>query len=178
MKRKCDRCDREATVHEVTIKDGAKVEKHLCESCAREEGVVVQAHAPINELITKFVMSHSGQGATATRSQACGACGLKYQEFRQHGLLGCAECYKSFESQLGPLVERAQDGATHHIGKAPASVVGSVDRQQRIVTLRKQLTDAIAAEQYERAAQLRDQLMHVEKKPEGGKGAAGGSAVR
>lgn len=177
MKRKCDRCDREATVHEVTIKDGAKVEKHLCESCAREEGIVVQSHAPINELITKFVMAHSGQTASGTRAPACGGCGLKYQEFKQHGLLGCAECYQAFESQLGPLVERAQDGATHHVGKAPARAVGSLDRQQRIVTLRKQLSDAIAAEQYERAAVLRDQLMHVEKRSEGG-GAPSGSAAR
>lgn len=166
MKRKCDRCETESTVHEVTIRDGKKIEKHLCEQCARQDGLAVQSHAPINEMITKFVLSHGSQ-ATPTRTLSCPGCGLTFGEFRQHGLLGCAECYGAFESQLGPLIERAHEGGTHHAGKSPKRGGGSVDRKLRIVTLRKQLSDAIAAEQYEKAASLRDELLNVDKPGEG-----------
>lgn len=161
MKRKCDRCENEATVHEVMIRNGQKVEKHLCENCAREEGIAVQQHAPVSELITKFVMAQAG--GAQTKAGACPECGMSFTEFRSSGMLGCPECYKEFENQLGPLIERAHEGGTHHVGKAPKRVGGSVDRQERITTLRKQLGEAIVAEQYERAATLRDQLLHVEK---------------
>ena len=165
MKRKCDRCENESTVHEVTIRDGKKIEKHLCEQCAKQDGLAVQSHAPINEIITKFVLSHGA--AAPTRTPTCASCGLSFAEFRQHGLLGCAECYSAFEPQLGPLIERAHEGGTHHVGKTPRRGGGSVDRQLRIVTLRKQLSDAIAAEQYEKAASLRDELLNVDKPAEG-----------
>lgn len=174
MKRKCDRCENESTVHEVMIKGGQKVEKHLCENCAREEGIAVHTHAPINELITKFVMAQAGQPAPV-KAGSCPGCGMSFAEFREGGVLGCPECYRAFEGQLGPLVERAHEGGTHHVGKTPKRVVGVADRAERIVALRKQLSDAIAAEQYERAANLRDQLMHVEK-PSVDAGSASGSA--
>lgn len=162
MRRKCDSCEQEATVHEVTIKGGKKVERHLCESCAREAGIAVQAAQPISELITKFVMAHSGVRAEP-RAPVCSECGLTFAEFRQNGTLGCAGCYNAFEESLSTLIERAHEGATHHVGKTPKRAGGAIDRQKRIVALRKQLSEAIEAEQYERAAALRDELLAVDK---------------
>lgn len=165
MKRKCDHCENEATVHEVMIRSGQKVEKHLCESCAREEGIAAQSQAPIADLITKFVISQAVGEKAQSKTGVCPSCGMSFNDFRQHGLLGCPECYTAFEKSLGPMIERAHEGATHHIGKSPKRAGGCADRQQRIVLLRKQLNEAIIAEQYERAASLRDQLLHVEKEP-------------
>ena len=34
---KCDRCDNDSTVHEVTVRNGVKVEKHLCKSGSADE---------------------------------------------------------------------------------------------------------------------------------------------
>jgi protein arginine kinase activator len=163
MKRKCDRCDGEATVHEVVIRSGQKAEKHLCDSCAREEGFTGQATAPISDLITKFVISQAAGEKAAAKVGICPTCGLTFNDFRQQGLLGCPDCYKAFEMQLTSMIERAHEGATHHVGKAPKRMGGSAGRHERITTLRKQLNEAISAEQYERAATLRDQLLHVEK---------------
>jgi len=163
MKHKCDRCSRDATVTEVTVRNGQKIERHLCEQCAAEEGIAIQQpHAPINELITKFVMTTADAQVAPARTPACQTCGLTFADFRQRGLLGCPACYKAFEQHLGPLLERAHEGATHHTGKLPRRAGQSVDRQQRLTVLRKQLTDAIAQEQYERAASLRDELLQVE----------------
>ena len=162
MRRKCDNCDQESTVHEVTIKGGQKIEKHLCESCAREAGIAIQSSQPITELLTKFSMS-SAAAKAEQRTPTCSECGLTYLDFRQQGILGCASCYSAFEEQLNTLIERAHEGGTHHVGKTPKRAGGAIDRQKRIVVLRKQLSDAISAEQYERAASIRDQLMCVEK---------------
>jgi protein arginine kinase activator len=162
MKRKCDRCDHEATVHEVVIRNGHKVEKHLCESCAREEGVAVQ-HLPISDLLTKFVAAQAGAEKPPAKSGVCPGCGLTFTEFRQQGLLGCAECYGAFEQPLRTMIERAHEGATHHVGKSPRRTGGTRDREERLSALRKQLREAIAAEQYERAASLRDQMLHADR---------------
>lgn len=163
MKHKCDRCSLDATVTEVTVRNGQKIEKHLCEQCAREEGIAIQAqHPPINELLTKFVMTQSSSESAPPRTPTCSCCGLSFADFRQRGLLGCPECYKSFEGQLSPLLERAHEGGTHHIGKVPRRAGASYDRQERLTVLRKQLSDAIAAEEYERAAHLRDELTRAE----------------
>ena len=192
---KCDRCEQEATVHEVTIRGGKKVERHLCERCARGQGIAVQAPVPINELIAKHLIAQNlVEGAAATKAKACPVCGLTYAEFRQSGLLGCADCYKTFEAQLGPLLERAHEGGVHHVGKVPRralarskaagpaeagpeAVLGDqAERAVRLATLRRQLDEAVAAEQYERAARLRDELRKATDLEAGAGGVAGGGA--
>lgn len=165
MSHQCDRCGKPATVHEVTVHAGEKVERNLCQECAREEGLVAGPHAPINELITKFVMSHGAaakkQSAQSPRAKPCPVCGITLAQFKQSGLLGCPSCYTSFADALAPLIERMQQGATHHTGKTPRRAGATVDRHERIALLRRQLHDAIQAEQYERAASLRDQIIQT-----------------
>jgi protein arginine kinase activator len=155
---KCDRCDRPAVVHEVTVKSGIKTEIHLCQEHAMEAGVSMPTHQPINQLLTKFVVSQAGKARTKARKKTCPSCGMTFAQFRQSGTLGCPDCYKTFESQLGPLIERAQNDATHHRGKTPRRAGASLDRQLQLQQLVKELDQAVAAEQYERAAQLRDRL--------------------
>ncbi len=179
---KCDLCDNEATVHEVTVRNMVKVEKHLCEKCAQAAGIAIQPAMPINELMSKFMVTQA-QGV-AQRAPACAACGLAYAEFRQSGLLGCPECYRAFEALLGPLIERAHEGGSRHCGKSPRRRGGSAgvapaapnaEEAQRLHALQKAaarqqelrqaLASAIRAEQYERAATIRDELRRFEQPP-------------
>jgi protein arginine kinase activator len=162
---KCNNCNKVATVHLTEIKNGKKIEKHLCEQCAAQnEGLAVKAHTPINELLTNFVMAHSGlqreQGVT------CEHCGISWAEFRQSGLFGCEHDYQLFDKDLTPLLQRAHEGGTHHIGKVPTRRGGSgVPAKKRIdvAKLRKELQRAVDAEDYERAAKLRDQIREAEE---------------
>lgn len=165
-RRKCDKCDRPATNHSVEIIKGQKVEKHLCDQCASEEGLAVKAaHTPINELLTNFVKLHSGAAAaTTSKEAACPACGMTFGEFRENSLLGCGDCYKSFESQLGPLLERAHEGGAHHVGKVPRRAGASEHRQAQLTRLRKRLEQAVEQEDYELAARLRDDINTFEDK--------------
>jgi protein arginine kinase activator len=159
---KCDKCDNPATVHLIEIKNGKKLEKHLCEQHAAEEGVTVKiSNAPINELLEKFVLKHSGAEVRAAQL-TCESCGMTYAEFRKNGLLGCPECYSAFESALMPLLERAHDGASQHLGKAPTQAGPDEQRQRRLLQLRREMEEAVASEQYELAARLRDSIRKIE----------------
>jgi len=164
-KMKCDNCNNPATVHLTEIKHGKKIEKHLCEQCAAQnEGLPVKAHTPINELLTNFVLAHSGLQKEPTGT-TCENCGITWAEFRQNGLLGCEGDYTLFEKDLTPLIQRAHEGATHHVGKVPQRRGGTgvpAKRSNDLARLRKELARAVEVEDYERAAKLRDQIRQAE----------------
>ncbi len=160
---KCDKCDQPATVHLIEIVNGKKIEKHLCEQHATEDGVAVKmSAAPINELLEKFVLKHS-PSQEADEVQACADCGMTWEQFRKRGLLGCPGCYAAFDDALMPLLERAHEGGNCHIGKAPRCAGTDELRQQRLMQLRRELEQAVASEEYEKAAGLRDQVNQLER---------------
>ena len=143
----CECGKHEATIHEVIItSDKRKVERHLCEFCAREQGVSADPYIPIDQLIstTNYIMgqaltqAHQGdpshlspdskQNATdpeSTRAKttkapaSCVGCGLSFAHFKKHGLLGCPACYQTFCDRIGPMIERAHEGGCNHVGKVP-----------------------------------------------------------
>src|SRR5262249_4838048 len=163
----CERCKKaQATFHMTNIEPagGARSEKHMCEKCAIEEGLV-QVQKPVvpSELLEQFVQGAKANAA-ALSSMVCGHCGLSYLEFRNQGLLGCPHDYDEFKEVLAPLIERVHEGADHHTGKSPQRGPGKRTTQQDLRKLRKQLDEAIKAEDYERAAGLRDRLREMEKK--------------
>jgi len=162
---KCDKCNKQATVHLTEIKNGKKIEKHLCEQCAADnEGVPLKSHTPINELLTNFVMAHSG--LQKELGITCEHCGVTWAEFRQSGLLGCQQDYDQFEKDLAPLLKRAHEDATHHTGKVPTRAgAAGVPRKRKsadVTKLKKELAAAVEAEDYERAAKLRDAIKQAE----------------
>lgn len=164
MKRKCDRCDKPATYHSVRIDKGQKIEEHFCEDHAAEAGLnsVKAAHTPINQLLTNFVKLHSGAPAQPA-DLICENCGLTYTQFRESSLLGCPACYTAFEAPLSPLLERAHEGGTHHVGKNPRRAGTNELRQTHLLRMRKRLQEAVTAEDYELAARLRDEIRQSEE---------------
>jgi len=63
-----------------------------------------------------------------------------------------------FAEPLGKLIEKAQGGAVEHVGRRPRKAAGGPDMQQRMLQLRHEITKAVDAEDYEKAAQLRDEI--------------------
>jgi protein arginine kinase activator len=161
MKHKCDKCDKPATVYMTEIIDGQKLEKHLCEDCAMAEGITIKATIPISQLLEDFVLQTSG--GEEFSEMECDVCGLTFEEFRKQGVLGCPHDYDAFDSALRPLLERAQEGASQHTGKVPHRADSDQKKQNALLRLRAELKGAIAAEDYERAAALRDQIKELEK---------------
>ena len=160
---KCDRCEEEAVVHEIVIENGEKIEHHLCSNCANDAGLVPEAGTSLTAPLSKLVLSSSIIAKPTPGTPAsCPGCGATWAEFRKSGLLGCPDCYEAFEEKLTPLIERAHDGAGHHVGKSPNRSGDILDRRRLAASLRKQLLEAVDAEHYERAAELRDRLRTVE----------------
>jgi protein arginine kinase activator len=159
MKLKCDKCDKPATVHLTEIIDGEKIEKHLCEHCAAEEGITVKTDVPISQLLEEFVLQSSGGKGDELR---CDVCGMTFGEFQNEALLGCPNDYEEFAEPLETILKRAHDGATTHVGKVPRGASSDQQRQTEILRLRGELKTAIAEEQYEQAAQLRDRIKELE----------------
>lgn len=156
---RCDNCGEEATIHEYTPSQGKVLsETHLCEQCAQALGMEGKVVKGSQELLGQLIVAKAGRRKSPA-SVACPSCGLTWSEFREHSLLGCPDCYSAFEKQLGSLLERIHEGATHHVGKTPANQ--NVDVAQRLAHLRKKLAEALSAEQYERAARLRDELLSL-----------------
>lgn len=163
---KCDNCTKPATVHLTEIKHGKKIEKHLCENCAAQsEGLNTKSHMPINELLTNFVMAHSGMQGKQQEGLVCEQCNITWSEFRQSGLLGCEHDYPTFDKEMTPLLQRAHEGSAHHVGKVPTRRGGSgvpMKKSVDMTKLRKELARAVESEDYERAAKLRDQIRQAE----------------
>jgi protein arginine kinase activator len=153
----CQRCKKNtATVHLTEIVKNEKREKHLCEKCAVQEGLAVKAPVPINELLASFVAEQAG--ARELAKLTCPQCGMSFLEFRNRGLLGCPGDYDAFAKVLVPLLERAQEGASQHVGKVPARSGAGPKKQQELMRLRRELAEAVEKENYELAATLRDQI--------------------
>ena len=160
----CEHCKKaQATFHLTNItRDGEKLERHLCERCAIEEGLV-QVHKPnFNAEILENFIAAAKSTSSDDMDLVCEECGISYVEFRNQGLLGCPKDYDTFKKILLPLIERAHDGASTHVGKSPGSLGVTRTTQQEIRRLKRQLSEAVAGEDYERAAELRDRISALE----------------
>lgn len=140
----------------------------LCGKCAAERGV--PAESQVTDSPLGAFLAAMGQGATplaaaAAPGEPCPACGATLDDFRASGRLGCAECWSTFERPLRDLLRRVHGGTTH-VGKRyrPASEGGDPESEliRERIRLREALREAIAAEQFEAAAELRDRLRGLE----------------
>jgi len=153
----CQRCGDEATVHLTEKVAGTLREIHLCGACARKSGLPVSQAAPaldLDAVLHGLIVAHVGELVGELARRRCPDCGTRYMEFRIGGRLGCPRDYEVFEAGLLPLLRRAH-GATRHVGKAPIRRRAAASPR---LGLRARLREAIAREDYETAAALRDQL--------------------
>ena len=164
---KCERCrSRTATVRYAEVVDGSPTTWHLCEKCAGDRGVagsLTSLTGPMVDILMGLLES-CGEAESAGASSACPRCGLTYEKFRRVGRLGCGTCYESFGSELRPLLRRIH-GSTEHAGCVPSEVLGDHMSLGEIRELKLELTRAVAAEDYERAAELRDDIRSRECEP-------------
>jgi len=162
----CQACEkRKATVHLTDIApDGQKQERHLCEHCAQSEGVTPSqtAYVPINELLSGL-LGHK-QSVQELADLSCPDCGLTFAEFRNNGLLGCSKDYDVFARALIPLIERAHEGQSHHVGKSPRRHGDQRPEEGELIRLRRELTRAVDSEDYEAAARIRD-VIRIKETP-------------
>lgn len=166
----CERChERPASVHVTKIINGDKTGYHLCEQCAKDQGEILNPLLAgnafdFNKLLTGLLNMESSSGYTPvqTGNLRCTSCGMTYNQFTQVGRFGCPDCYDNFAAKLEPLLRRIQSSNTH-TGKVPNKADEKIQHERRLDTLRRELQQAVASEQFERAAQLRDEIRSLEQ---------------
>jgi len=156
----CQRCKKQqATVHVTEIINNEKRERHLCEDCAREEGVAIKAQINLQDVLSGMLQAHEAAGEEASLS--CPDCGMTYGEFRNQGRLGCPNDYEAFAEPLQEVLQKVH-GATEHVGKIPRRAGSDQRAQRELMQLRRRLQQAVEREQYEEAARLRDLIQEKE----------------
>jgi len=160
---KCHRCPKVATLHITEVIKGEAQELHLCEECAQEylDNQGNQTAADGGGGLIKAAAGLGEAELEELEKLVCPNCKMTFKEFRGQGRLGCAECYVAFREQLIPLLENIH-GEAHHCGKFPQRAPDESQRRYRLIKLRNDLRVAVAAESYEEAARLRDQIQELE----------------
>ena len=181
----CEKCGKNpATFHYTEVVNGVKNEHHLCAECAANTDVsyysnVFDSDMNITELLAGLL--GGGHGAFAGSSSQdpatmvqCPRCGMTYGEFIKNSTFGCADCYDVF----GPLITdtiRKLQGSDRHVGKKPMlyrnekETTGPVENDAencseadepyvKAELLSKRLKEAVAQEDFELAAKLRDEI--------------------
>ena len=160
----CQKCGKnEATTHLKRIINGEKTETHLCSHCATAMGyetVFSGFGLNIGDLFGGF-FGDIPVSKLSNRVLRCEKCGCSFDDIAKSGMVGCAECYTTFFDKLQPSLKRIH-GNTAHQGKFPQGVSQDVKKAHRISELKEQLNRAIDEQNFEKAAQLRDEIKELE----------------
>lgn len=167
----CQNCGKNpATTHIKTIVNGKLTEYDLCADCAREKGYTnffKEMNFDFGNLLGGFI----GTPAAAGRTTRCPKCGASFAEITESGKIGCAECYKVFHDRLLPTIHRIH-GTAKHKGKIPGTAALRIVKPAGKIAVvqpspldakRAELKAAIEAQDFERAAVLRDEIRVAEK---------------
>lgn len=166
---KCCVCqEREAKVHLTTIV-GDKMQKlDLCEECSKKKGVSDSTGFALADLLLGLGASQEMEQVAAAegRELKCPHCGFTQADFKKAGRFGCPDCYRTFSEALEGLLKTMHKG-TRHIGKVPEALRQTQDLKERLKQLQKRLAKAIQDENFELAAQLRDEIKQITARPAG-----------
>ena len=156
----CDVCKcNDATVFLTQIIEGKMQKVNLCDACSKEKGVQDPTGFALADLLLGIGAAEEIEKGAAT--QRCPVCGFTQADFKKAGRLGCPECYKTFSEALEGLLKTMHKG-TRHVGKVPHRAHKAIELSDRMRDLNESLQKAVAEENYETAASLRDQIRQLE----------------
>lgn len=158
----CQSCEkRKATTHIKTILNGELKEYNLCPECAAKLGYdsfFGNVGFDLDKLFGSFM---EGTGFEKN-TKRCPACGAGFDDIARSGKVGCANCYNVFYEELLPSIQRIH-GRTHHTGKLAHSAGTEVKIKSEIAKCKYELEQAVKAQEFEKAAELRDKIRELEK---------------
>src|ERR1041384_5122676 len=160
----CDICKKNvATVHLTQMVEEKTKKVDLCEACSKEKGVDDPTGFSLADLLLGLGAAQEIAQAAAGSDLRCPSCGFTQADFKKAGRLGCSECYTTFSEGLESLLKTMHKW-TKHVGKVPHSLQQSRDLADRLKTLQKKLEKAVADEDFEQAAQTRDEIKTTKEK--------------
>jgi protein arginine kinase activator len=207
----CSKCEMHpATVKVVKLQHGSAKQIWLCTSCAAEESPYSALNPPsslpgapktLEDVLAGLFGKGTGEAAArpGATDLICRNCGLPYEAYKSSLLLGCPVCYDSFADQLR-IDLRKFHGSVQHRGRPLVRAQGALsppetpvaalpgpggrntlDLEQSLDKLRRQLREAVDEEDYRLAAELKNRIRALESerdeaslKAESGPGAPAG----
>lgn len=167
----CDFCDSKATVFFTQIIEGVTQKANLCDACASSQGVTDPDGFLLPGLEMPTADSPPGSlaippgEAAAPRMDGktcCPTCGFAFDDLKKTGRLGCSECYQFFRTEIKHNLTGMHKGISHS-GRVPQGMVEAFQKRQQLEKLEKEMAASISAEDYEKAAALRDQISQLEQ---------------
>ena len=166
---KCQMCGKNEAAEQLYINDnGKKSVMMVCHDCAKKitgsmmpvSGSLYEGAGLGNLTSALYSLAHSksaGEPEILKAVSKCPTCGMTYDAFVSKGKLGCGECYRTFHDRLlRPL--RQIHGTYEHVGKIPERSGGELKNSRKLDSLRQQLDAAVREQEFERAAELRDEI--------------------
>lgn len=171
--RMCEECGAKPAAYTVSVMMGDQVtQRSLCADCMAKMNMSLAA-GNIKHLLSAIMSAMTGAGAQSKEAPdpsceaeapqepaedvVCESCGTTLSQFTRSGRLGCPGCYQTFRSQLQKMLEQIH-GRVQHAGRQPLRS----EKDQRTRTLygelQRQLEQAVAVEDFETAAVLRDRI--------------------
>ncbi|MCX7015497.1 MAG: UvrB/UvrC motif-containing protein [Candidatus Sumerlaeota bacterium] len=161
MPKKCEKCGRPATYKFTRFVSGKPEDHYLCEDHAVDNSKYMQKTPGPEEIKQwlKGIVENAGAAAAPQPKSVpdirCRACGLPFEAYKRTLLLGCPECYRSFEEQLAPELRKFH-GEVRHFGRSPRSAATkpglSAPPQARVETAPAPPAVAVAGEAPQSAA--------------------------
>jgi protein arginine kinase activator len=158
----CDLCgQRKGTVSVQQLIGNENRELQLCPECARERGIAAQAGVFDRDLTWLADELLDSRSTSRKLAAACPDCGLELSVIRSRGLAGCPACYMAFRRVIARMLNVNRNEPLHK-GRYPVRLAQYgqffVEREK----LKENLKGALAHEDYERAARLRDLIREIE----------------
>lgn len=155
---KCQKCnEREANTHIQKIINGKKTEYYLCDKCAAESGEFAFSFGNDFDDFFGGFFGNTAKHIAPPSEKICSDCGMTLSEFLKSGRLGCSHCYESFRSALSRPLKQIH-GAAEHTGKIPQKSGKKISVKSKIKHLEGELSAAVANQEFELAAKLRDEI--------------------
>ena len=167
---KCQKCGaNNANTHVKTVINGEFREYDLCSDCAHKMGYT-NVFSDFENEFSGLIGSFFGNVLPArTQATRCEFCGSSYPEIAKTGLVGCAHCYELFADKLYPSIRRMHGNTTHCGKNSPTAKAErekkaspEASREDKLSKLKKQLDAAVKEQNFEHAAELRDQIKEME----------------
>jgi len=145
-------------------------ESHLCSDCASHLGYS-DMFSGFGLNLSEFFGGFLGDIKTplsAGKSPRCPKCGTSFDEIVRDGRVGCSDCYRTFYDRLLPSIQRIH-GKIKHSGKTAVTATAqpkAETKEEKIEKLKAEMNNAVAKQDFENAAKIRDEI----KALEGGEG--------
>ena len=160
----CEECHQNEASYTISVMMGEAVtQRHLCADCMAKMNMNI-ASGNMQKLLNAILNAiNRGEPEDSERVEdnqpdiSCPRCHMTLNRFVKTGRLGCPGCYQAFAAQLQPMLLQIH-GRTQHAGRKPLQSETEQRTRYEQDELTRQLQQAVNAEDYERAAILRDRI--------------------